>query len=114
MATRRSAACSSASRPGSTRCFARGSASRADVPIASSYPIIGAVSTSRTRVVLADDDVLLREGLAGLLERSGFEVVGQSGTPSERATELLASDERSSYLMRRIAFAEGDAHGLEE
>jgi DNA-binding NarL/FixJ family response regulator len=33
--------------------------------------------------VLADDDVLLREGLAGLLERSGFEVIGQSGTPSE-------------------------------
>jgi DNA-binding NarL/FixJ family response regulator len=33
-------------------------------------------------VVLADDDVLLREGLSGLLERSGFEVVGQSGTPS--------------------------------
>ena len=33
--------------------------------------------------MLADDDVLLREGLAGLLERSGFEVVGQSGTPSE-------------------------------
>jgi DNA-binding NarL/FixJ family response regulator len=27
--------------------------------------------------VLADDDVLLREGLASLLERSGFEVVGQ-------------------------------------
>jgi DNA-binding NarL/FixJ family response regulator len=33
--------------------------------------------------VLADDDVLLRAGLAGLLERSGFEVVGQSGTPTE-------------------------------
>ncbi|HVN61346.1 MAG TPA: response regulator transcription factor [Gaiellaceae bacterium] len=32
-----------------------------------------------TRVVLADDDVLLREGLASLLERSGFEVVGQCG-----------------------------------
>jgi DNA-binding NarL/FixJ family response regulator len=41
------------------------------------------MTTSRTRVVLADDDVLLREGLAGLLERSGFEVVGQSGTASE-------------------------------
>jgi serine/threonine-protein kinase PknK len=41
------------------------------------------VSTDRTRVVLADDDVLLREGLAGLLERSGFEVVGQAGTASE-------------------------------
>jgi DNA-binding NarL/FixJ family response regulator len=49
----------------------------------SRYPIIEAVSTSRTRVVLADDDVLLREGLAGLLERSGFEVVGQSGAPTE-------------------------------
>jgi DNA-binding NarL/FixJ family response regulator len=31
------------------------------------------------RVVIADDDVLLREGLASLLERSGFEVVGQAG-----------------------------------
>ena len=28
---------------------------------------------------MADDDVLLREGLASLLERSGFEVVGQAG-----------------------------------
>jgi len=35
-----------------------------------------------TRVALADDDVLLREGLASLLERSGFEVVGQAGTGS--------------------------------
>jgi DNA-binding NarL/FixJ family response regulator len=33
----------------------------------------------RIRVALADDDVLLREGLASLLERSGFEVVGQCG-----------------------------------
>ena len=41
------------------------------------------MATDRTRVVLADDDVLLREGLAGLLERSGFEVVGQGGTASE-------------------------------
>jgi DNA-binding NarL/FixJ family response regulator len=41
------------------------------------------VNTSRTRVVLADDDVLLREGLAGLLERSGFEIVGQCGNASE-------------------------------
>jgi DNA-binding NarL/FixJ family response regulator len=41
------------------------------------------VNTSPTRVVLADDDVLLREGLAGLLERSGFEIVGQCGNASE-------------------------------
>ena len=31
------------------------------------------------RVVLAEDDVLLREGMASLLERSGIEVVGQAG-----------------------------------
>jgi serine/threonine-protein kinase PknK len=36
--------------------------------------------------VLADDDVLLREGLASLLDRSGFEVAGQAGN----GTELLA------------------------
>jgi DNA-binding NarL/FixJ family response regulator len=36
--------------------------------------------------VLADDDVLLREGLAGLLERSGFEVVGQCGDAAELLT----------------------------
>ena len=33
----------------------------------------------RVRVVLADDDVLLREGIASLLERLGFDVVGQAG-----------------------------------
>jgi len=37
------------------------------------------VNTSRTRVVLADDDVLLREGLASLLDRSGLDVIGQAG-----------------------------------
>ncbi|GAA1863892.1 response regulator transcription factor [Asanoa iriomotensis] len=31
------------------------------------------------RAVLADDDVLLREGLAGLLEQAGIEVVGKAG-----------------------------------
>jgi serine/threonine-protein kinase PknK len=34
---------------------------------------------SKLRVVLAEDDVLLREGLASLLDRSGFAVVGQAG-----------------------------------
>jgi DNA-binding NarL/FixJ family response regulator len=33
----------------------------------------------RLRVVIADDSVLLREGIARLLEESGFEVVGQAG-----------------------------------
>jgi DNA-binding NarL/FixJ family response regulator len=31
------------------------------------------------RVVVAEDEVLLREGLVSLLDRSGFEVVGQAG-----------------------------------
>jgi DNA-binding NarL/FixJ family response regulator len=35
------------------------------------------------RVVVADDDVLLREGLASLLERSNFDVVGQAGDGAE-------------------------------
>ncbi|KUI39121.1 response regulator transcription factor [Mycobacterium sp. GA-2829] len=38
------------------------------------------------RVAVADDDVLLREGLASLLERSGFDVVGRAAD----ATELLS------------------------
>jgi DNA-binding NarL/FixJ family response regulator len=41
---------------------------------------------SAVQVVVADDDVLLREGLASLLDRSGFVVVGQAAD----ATELLA------------------------
>jgi DNA-binding NarL/FixJ family response regulator len=34
---------------------------------------------TQTRVVLADDDVLLREGIASLLEHSSFKVVGRAG-----------------------------------
>jgi DNA-binding NarL/FixJ family response regulator len=37
------------------------------------------VNASRACVVLADDDVLLREGLSSLLDRSGLEVAGQAG-----------------------------------
>jgi DNA-binding NarL/FixJ family response regulator/class 3 adenylate cyclase len=35
------------------------------------------------RIVLADDSVLLREGIARLLEDAGFEVVAQSGTADD-------------------------------
>jgi DNA-binding NarL/FixJ family response regulator len=35
------------------------------------------------RIAIADDDLLLREGLASLLDRSGFEVVGQAGDAHE-------------------------------
>jgi serine/threonine-protein kinase PknK len=53
------------------------------------------------RVVLADDDVLLREGLASLLDRSGYEVVGQAGDKPqllalvrEKAPDLVVVDIR--------------------
>jgi DNA-binding NarL/FixJ family response regulator len=37
----------------------------------------------RARVVVADDDVLMREGLASLLDQGGYEVVGQAGDGGE-------------------------------
>jgi DNA-binding NarL/FixJ family response regulator len=53
------------------------------------------------RVMLAEDDVLLREGLASLLERSGFEVTGQAGDAAgllalirEKAPDLVVVDIR--------------------
>ncbi|HET6257192.1 response regulator transcription factor [Pseudonocardia sp.] len=53
------------------------------------------------RVVIAEDDVLLREGLASLLERTGFQVVGQAGDAArllelvrETAPELVVVDIR--------------------
>jgi DNA-binding NarL/FixJ family response regulator len=56
---------------------------------------------SETSVVLADDDVLLREGLASLLERAGFQVLGQAGDAAkllalvrEHAPELVVVDIR--------------------
>jgi DNA-binding NarL/FixJ family response regulator len=44
------------------------------------------VTEERPRVVVADDDVLLREGVASLLQRSGFDVAGQAGD----APQLIA------------------------
>lgn len=37
----------------------------------------------RGRVIVAEDDVLLREGVASVLRRGGFEVVGQAADASE-------------------------------
>jgi DNA-binding NarL/FixJ family response regulator len=52
----------------------------------SSEQLAGSVEgKERHTVVLAEDDVLLREGLASLLERAEFEVVGQAGN----AVQLL-------------------------
>jgi DNA-binding NarL/FixJ family response regulator len=45
----------------------------------------------RTRVVLADDEYLLREGLASMLERAGFEVGGQASDAAQ-LLELVRSE----------------------
>src|SRR6476661_6549769 len=56
---------------------------------------------SKLSVMLADDDVLLREGLASLLERAEFDVVGTAGDASgllglveERQPDLVIVDIR--------------------
>jgi DNA-binding NarL/FixJ family response regulator len=41
------------------------------------------VDSRGMRVIVADDDVLMREGIASLLEGSGYEIVGQAGDGSE-------------------------------
>lgn len=41
------------------------------------------MASPQFRVAIAEDEVLLREGLAGLLERSGLQVVGHCGTGKE-------------------------------
>jgi DNA-binding NarL/FixJ family response regulator len=50
------------------------------------WTIILTMEMTKPRVVLAEDDVLLREGMASLLDRSGFQVAGQAGD----ARQLLA------------------------
>jgi serine/threonine-protein kinase PknK len=47
---------------------------------------LSSTNDHKSRIVLADDDFLLREGLASLLEREGMNVVGRAGT----ASDLLA------------------------
>jgi DNA-binding NarL/FixJ family response regulator len=39
-----------------------------------------------SRIVVAEDDVLLREGIASLLDREGFDVVGAVGDPAALQT----------------------------
>ena len=43
------------------------------------------------RIVLADDSMLLREGLARLLEEAGFEVVGQASNGEELLDQVEAT-----------------------
>jgi DNA-binding NarL/FixJ family response regulator len=54
------------------------------------------------RVVVADDDVLLREGLASLLNGRGFEVVGRAGTGPEAVELTLATKPDMAILDIRM------------
>ena len=55
---------------------------------------------SAVQTVVADDDVLLREGVASLLNRSGFEVVGQAG--DSESLLALARDKRPQLVVTYI------------
>jgi serine/threonine-protein kinase PknK len=61
------------------------------VPTLPETPEAAPESRRASRVVLADDDVLLREGLASLLERSGFDVVGQAGDGVELLSQVRST-----------------------
>jgi DNA-binding NarL/FixJ family response regulator len=50
----------------------------------------GYVGSVSVRVVLGEDDVLLREGIARLLEDAGFEVVAQAGDAEDFLRKALA------------------------
>ncbi len=52
------------------------------------------------QTVVADDDVLLREGVASLLNRSGFEVVGQAG--DSESLLALVRDKRPQLVVTDI------------
>ena len=70
------------------------------------------MSTSPTRVVLADDDVLLREGLAGLLQRAGFDVVAQTDSGPELVS--LVREHRPDLAIVDIRMPPGHSvEGLE-
>jgi serine/threonine-protein kinase PknK len=65
------------------------------------------VSTGLTRVALAEDDVLLREGLASLLQRSGFEIVGQAGDAPQLLT--LVREHRPDLVVVDIRMPPGQS-----
>jgi DNA-binding NarL/FixJ family response regulator len=50
----------------------------------------GAVMAGRLRVVIGEDDVLMREGITRLLQEAGHEVVGQAGDAEDLLRKALA------------------------
>jgi DNA-binding NarL/FixJ family response regulator len=63
------------------------------------------------RVVIADDDVLLREGIAAVLEQAGFEIVARVGSADELVRTVR--DERPDLAIVDIRMPPGgDIDGL--
>jgi DNA-binding NarL/FixJ family response regulator len=54
------------------------------------------------RVVVADDSVLLREGIVRLLEDAGFEVVGQAGDADELVRKVRAHKPEAAVVDIRM------------
>jgi DNA-binding NarL/FixJ family response regulator len=59
---------------------------------------VWSVDDGDVRVVVADDDVLLREGIASLLERPGYHVVGRAADAAE-LLELVREHEPDLVLV---------------
>ena len=53
---------------------------------------VSTVPEAAVKVVLADDSILLREGIAALLETQGFEVVGQSDDAEDLLLKVAATN----------------------
>lgn len=54
------------------------------------------------RIVIADDSMLLREGLAGLLRSTGIEVVGTADNPTILASEILRTEPDAAIVDIRM------------
>src|SRR3954449_9526761 len=54
------------------------------------------------RAVIADDSVLLREGIARILTDGGFEVVGQAGTADELLLKVRSYDPQVAIVDIRM------------
>lgn len=63
---------------------------------------------ARGRVVIGEDDVLLREGIARLLDEAGFEVVAQAGDAVDLVRKALAHRPDVAVVDIRMPPGQGD------